>query len=363
MKLASLLILTAAGLIAGEPTGGATVDVLNPDGSGSNSYAFHIVPALTSLEPSSAAVGSPSFVLTATGAGFRSGDTIRWNGTQLETSFASSTTRTATVPGSLLTIPITASITVGSGDSISQALPFPVTAGSLPASSSAGIVNAASYQTSVAPGSAISIFGSNLASGEAKAAGLPLPKMLNGASVLINGSAAPLFYVSPGQVNAQVPFETPLGTASLVAQVDGRSSAPVQFQVVAAAPGVFSIFDTNHAIAQNYPGWSLNSAQNPGAPGQYVTVYLTGVGRVDNPVEAGKPAPSEPLSRALGEVKVRVGGKAAEVPYAGLTPGFVGLAQVNLIVPPDAPPGEQPLEITIGGVASNLTLLSIKAVR
>ena len=80
----------------------------------------------------------------------------------------------------------------------------------------AGVVNAANFQPPVAPGALISIFGSNLATGQAEAHALPLPTNLLGTMVFINGIAAPLLYVSPSQINAQVPYEIPPNTSATI---------------------------------------------------------------------------------------------------------------------------------------------------
>jgi uncharacterized protein (TIGR03437 family) len=213
---------------------------------------------------------------------------------------------------------------------------------------------------SIAPGSLISIYGLNLAAGSASAAGVPLPGLLGGTSVTINGTAAPLIFVSPLQLNVQVPFETRLGTATLVVQAGSLQSAPVHFEVTVAAPGVLMMAHSNHAIAQNDPDQSLNSPDAPAAPGQYVTVYLTGQGAVDHPVPTGAAPPAaDVLSVPLAAVEAWVGGQPAHVAFAGLAPGFVGLLQMNIVVP-DVPDGEQAFDVTIGGVAANRTLLSVQ---
>jgi uncharacterized protein (TIGR03437 family) len=211
---------------------------------------------------------------------------------------------------------------------------------------------------SIAPGSLISIYGVNLAAGTDSAAGVPLPNRLSGTSVTINGTAAPLIFVSPGQLNVQVPFETEVGTATLTVQAGSLTGAPVTFEVTAAAPGVFTMANGNHAVAQNNPDQSLNSADAPAIPGQYVTVYLTGQGAVDNPVPTGATPPGTPFSLPLAAMAARVGGQPATIAFAGLAPGFVGLVQMNIVMP-DVAAGEQTFEVSVGGVAANLTVLSV----
>ena len=109
-----------------------------------------------------------------------------------------------------------------------------------------GVVNGASFLPSnatwgaVARGAIVSIFGSNLATGTGGAVGLPLSNDINGTSVTIGGQAAALFFVSAGQINAQVPWGAPTGTVQLTVQTPGGTSAPVNVSVVDTAPGLFS---------------------------------------------------------------------------------------------------------------------------
>ena len=180
----------------------------------------------------------------------------------------------------------------------------------------------------------------------------------------VNGFAAPLLYVSPTLINAQLPFEVgPGAVARLVVEVDGSKSAPALFPVAATAPGV-SFLSTgsspNHAVAVNYVDGTLNAPDHPVAPGQYVILYLTGQGSLDSPLSTGYPAPPAPFLYPTADVQASVGGVAAQVRFAGLVPGWVGILQMNLLVP-NAPSGEQPLEIAIGGVSANPTTLSIQS--
>src|SRR5271166_4581928 len=149
-----------------------------------------------------------------------------------------------------------------------------------------GIVNAAGFQAPVAPGSIIAIFGTNLASVSESASTVPLPVTLGGASVLVNGTlAAPLFYVSAEQINAQLPFETPPGAATI--SVNG--SAPVSFPVAAFAPGIL-MYGNNRAVATNQY-YRLNSPDHPAMAGGWITVYMTGQGAVNPPVASGAASP------------------------------------------------------------------------
>jgi len=215
-----------------------------------------------------------------------------------------------------------------------------------------GIVNAAGFQAPVAPGSVISIFGTSLSSGSAGAAAVPLPTTLAGTSVLVNGRIpVPLFYVSPGQINAQLPYETPVGSATLT--ING--SAPMPFTVAASAPGIL-VYGSNRAVAVNQD-YSLNAPEHPALVGGWVTVYLSGEGAVNPAVVSGAASPN-PAALPMLPVTAAIGGQPADVLFAGLAPGGVGLFQVNLRIPTLAS-GDYPLIVTVGQGRSNAPLLAV----
>ena len=208
----------------------------------------------------------------------------------------------------------------------------------------------------MAPGALASIFGTNLASAAGSAANVPLPATLGGVSVAVNGRPAPLIYISPGQINFQVPYETSPGPASVTVTTSGRASLSFAFNVLAAAPGVFQS-DTSRAIAQNQDG-SLNGSTHAAAPGSTLVVYLTGQGPLDNAVASGASAPSQPLSRATQPFSATIGGQNAPIQFLGLTPGYVGLAQANISVPAMSK-GDYPLVIRVGGVTAKPANVSV----
>jgi uncharacterized protein (TIGR03437 family) len=213
-----------------------------------------------------------------------------------------------------------------------------------PAISSGGIVNAASFRNvnfGVARGAIISIFGSNLATGTVSVDRLPVPTQLPGSTtqVMFGTIAAPLFFVSPLQINAQVPFEIPATTSSVnvVVRNGGVSSAPVNVSVISGDPGVFSISQTGLGPGAILHGdGSLVTPANPVKPSEVLVIFCTGLGAVNPTVASGAGAPAaEPLARVSTVPAVTLAGRAAAVEFAGLAPGFVGLYQVNVRVPPD----------------------------
>ncbi len=226
----------------------------------------------------------------------------------------------------------------------------------LPSLTAAGIVNAASYRNGLAPGSLFTIFAGNLSGGTATAASASWATSWNGISVKINGIAAPLDYVSPTQINAQVPFEITPGTAQLTTGSNGTTAGPVALTIQSTAPGIF-VDASGRAPAINQDG-TLNRPGNPAPVGSYISVYLTGQGLVDQPVATGASPPIRTVSNTLARTTATIGGTPATVSFSGLAPGLVGLGQVNLLVP-SVPAGDQPVIVTIGEVASNSALISI----
>ena len=219
------------------------------------------------------------------------------------------------------------------------------------------LVDAATLQPGpVAPGSLISIFGSNFAATTLSATGWPLPKSLAGLALSIDGIPCPLLYVSPDQINAQLPFEAQPGSATAMLQLPQMPPAAIALTVAAAAPGIFTNGQDQPAV-QDADG-SPNGPGNPALAGSLISVYLTGQGAVAPHVASGMPAPASPLARAVFPVTAALGGRPAEIIFAGLSPGSVGLFQVNLRVPA-IESGAQRLVVTVGGVSSNAGIVHV----
>jgi uncharacterized protein (TIGR03437 family) len=233
----------------------------------------------------------------------------------------------------------------------SDAFVAKIAAGGTPTLPLGGVLNSASNGVGpVAPGSLVTVYGSSLAVTTQTASSAPWGISLAGAGVAVNGAAVPLAYGSAGQINFQLPYEARPGVASLTVTTSCGTSAPVSFQVAQAAPYIFQRAD-NTAIVQNQD-LSINGAGNGAKVSSVVTVYLTGIGPLDNPVGTGAAAPTSSLSRATLPVRVTIGNFDTAVQFLGLTPGFIGLAQANLVIP-NLSPGQYPIVIGIGGIASN----------
>ncbi|MCA2964562.1 MAG: hypothetical protein INH40_11695 [Acidobacteriaceae bacterium] len=228
-----------------------------------------------------------------------------------------------------------------------------------PALAAGGIVNGASFAAGpVAPGALVSLFGANFAPGLTQASTVPLPSQLAGVRVTAAGRPWPLVFVPPNQINVQVPYNAPPGPLAVtVSTAAGDSTATVQ--IVPAAPGIF-LRDGRRAIAQNQD-FRLNDPAAPAPRRSILTVYLTGQGPLDGPLDAGDPAPTTSLLRALAPPAATIGGRPANVLFLGLTPGFVGLAQANLEIPADSPAGAAvELTLSLNGQPANAATISIE---
>ncbi len=212
----------------------------------------------------------------------------------------------------------------------------------------------------LAPGMIVQIYGSNLASQVAVGSTIPLTTSLNNTSVIIGGVAAPLYFVSPGQINAQVPFELKSGTAyQVIVSANGALSTPNPIQLAADAPGI-AAFSSGGIIAEHGADGSLVTEASPAKPGEFLMFFVSGMGVTTNPVGSGQPSPNAPnLAQPIDQPTMTLNGVNVPVSFAGLTPTLVGLYQVNFQVPANAPNGDLQLVLTQTGGASNTTVLPV----
>ncbi len=249
-------------------------------------------------------------------------------------------------------------------------LTFPLGARPQPHINDGGIVNGASFAPgrALAPGAIASIFGDFLAEAVRGAIRLPLPLALYHTSVSFDhpdtGLSVPgrLFFVSPGQINAQVPWEfAGLPFALVKVRINDSVSAVYRLELSDYAPGIFT-YDAGgqkFGIVTHADG-QLVTTSNPARPSETVIVYATGVGPVDQPQVTGEAAPADPLARIRITPTATVDDQAAAVLFAGNAPGFVGLNQINLTIPAGARSGVRPLVLTANGIPSNTVNIAIQ---
>ena len=194
------------------------------------------------------------------------------------------------------------------------------------------IVNGASFEPLVSPGSVVSIFGTELASSTVAASSVPLSTSLNGVTVLVDGVEAPLYFVSDGQINAQIPFGITADRVEVVVVTPLGQSEPQTCALLPAAPGIFTLdSDGKGTPILLDPAFSL---LDTAAPSQRVILYATGLGETDPPAATGMGGSGgEPFNRVVDLPEVYIGGRQADVEFAGLAPGFVGVYQLNVVAP------------------------------
>jgi uncharacterized protein (TIGR03437 family) len=240
---------------------------------------------------------------------------------------------------------------------LSPALPV----GNKPLFISSGMVDGASGQPgAVTPGKIIVLYGSrigpaNLATAQVDAQGL-LANELSDAQVYFDGQPAPLLYASSGQLAAIVPYSVEGKRGTQVTVRNGLNlSDAVALPVTPVAPSVFSIDYTGRGQGAivNQDGVTVNSTRSPAAKGSIVSIYATGEGQTNPGGIDGLLARGATLPKPRLPVEVWIGGKRAEVLYAGAAPGQVaGLFQVNARIPDDTASGEASVEVKVGDAAS-----------
>jgi uncharacterized protein (TIGR03437 family) len=211
--------------------------------------------------------------------------------------------------------------------------------------SNATAVNAATFAEAqpVAAGSIAAIFGVFAGSQTGQAGAYPLPRKIGETEVFVDGQAAPLYFVSPGQVNVQLPAAQAIGPVVAEVRVGGNPVGRAPVNVVSLAPGLFA--------AAN-PDGRANSADAPAHPGETLAVYGTGFGPTTPAISDGAAAPASPLLTGAPP-NVFLEGRQLVVQFAGLAPGLAGVWQINVVLPNDAPTGPQLSLTMVSGVPSN----------
>ena len=202
----------------------------------------------------------------------------------------------------------------------------------------------------IAPGSIVQIYGSGLAGGTVIGGTIPLQTNLGGTSVIVGGILAPLYYVSAGQLNAQIPFElTPGQPYELIVNANGALTTPETIQLAAVSPGIAE-YASGYAIAQHVADASLITDASPAKPGEYVVVYLAGMGPTTIPVGSGAAAPTSPLAKTTNAPTITLNAETvSSISFSGLTPTLAGLYQIDLQVPADAANGDLTLVVNQPG--------------
>jgi uncharacterized protein (TIGR03437 family) len=245
---------------------------------------------------------------------------------------------------------------------------------------SGGITNIGNFSAdSAAPGEILAIFGDQLAAPgtSAQNPGLPpLATTLGSVQVLVNNVPAPLYFVSPGQVNFQLPYEAPTGQVTSVQVVSKGTPGNLRpLSVIASVPRLLvwpaSIVSGNYGIVVNQDFSLVLSSPvtgfstHPAKVGDTITIYCTGLGQTNPVGVTGAAATSSPL-QSISNVTISFGGLFTGNPittnafFAGLTPTAVGLYQVNVTIPAGVPTGAAvPVTVNVKGAFSNAVNIPI----
>ena len=226
-------------------------------------------------------------------------------------------------------------------------------------------VNAANYSNLVAPGSLASAFGAFPFASPAGASSFPIPTELGGFSLQFTGAPlSPLFYANSTQVNLQIPWELAgHAQATFTPTVNGQAAQPLAVNLVTYAPGIFSVNSSGTGqgaiLDQNY---HLVDSTHPAVPGVTVLqIFCTGLGPVTNQPATGAASPANPPATTTAIPTVTIGAAVSHVEFSGLAPGFVGLYQVNALVPSAAPAGNAvSVSLSIGGATSNTVTIAVQ---
>jgi len=217
----------------------------------------------------------------------------------------------------------------------------------------AGLVNGASFANGLAPNTILSLFGTNLswdtATVSSQASGV-MPTTLGDVQVFFENWPAYLYYVSPTQINLLVPSNLLPGTFHFWVDRQGTNGPVVSVTLGSAAPAMF-MYPAGTAIATHLDG-SLCTASAPATPGEIVTLWATGLGPTEPPLEDGVlPLTAQSLSD-MSQFEVLINGTAVDpsaILYAGVAPGYAGLYQVNVRLP-DLLPANPQIQLGLGGV-------------
>jgi uncharacterized protein (TIGR03437 family) len=333
--------------------------------------------ALTNLGQGTLAIGSVTATTTDGGS---------W----LTASPSSGGATVTLTPGSLAPGYYTGVVSIASNaanGTIAVPVSFQVAAKGAPVANYQGVVDNAIFGVDggpVSPGDIAALFGEQLSlDGATGASTVPLPTLLGGATVLVNGRAAPLYFTSYGQINLEIPLETAPGTALVEIQRDGLTGNTVSVQVAALAPRILLAQGTSFGAIQNAKDYSYPApvgyfgpgvASHPAQVGDVLTIYAIGLGPTNPAVGTNVPAPgSEPLARLttcpaskpctapVVQFGTSLFGTVPSTPsYAGLSPFFVGLYQINVAIPAGVPSGIIEVSLGFPGSVSNTAQIAVQ---
>ncbi len=280
-------------------------------------------------------------------------------------------------PGSMTPGPYQADITVvtnAANASVTIPIELDVLTPGPPVAYYQGVLDNALFTVGdpLAPGGIVALFGEQLSDSITQAQSLPLGDSLGSASVTVNGTPAPIYYASPGQLNLVIPYETSPGAAVVQVQRDGQTGNSVSINVQSAVPRLLPLGIDDYGIALLSDNVTFAIPTTPGIPSRpaqagvdTVVFYALGLGQTNPPATDGQPSPAgqiPPAQVVIGQEILPGTGINVTPAYAGLTPGSVGLYQINVPIPSNVPRGNAvPVYLDMGGgVLSNWVDIAIQ---
>ncbi|MGA7238045.1 MAG: hypothetical protein WBY44_20325 [Bryobacteraceae bacterium] len=193
---------------------------------------------------------------------------------------------------------------------------------------------------------------------------LPLPTTLNNTSVYLNDFAAPLLAVSPTQINLQIPWEIAgQQSVSVTVVTNGVTSMATTANISNLGPAILTVNQqgTGQGSILISGTSTIANAANPVNRTQAISIYCLGLGPITGTVNSGAANPLSAAYTSISSPQVTIGGIAGTVLYSGLAPNLVGLYQVNVQLPLNAPSGPAvPVVLKIGGVISNTVTIAVQ---
>jgi uncharacterized protein (TIGR03437 family) len=210
----------------------------------------------------------------------------------------------------------------------------------------------------LAPGSMARAYGTDLAAGSLPAPAVPLTTSLGETSLLIGGYEAPLYFISPGRVDVQIPVELESDRRhAVIISANGQYSVSDSLTLAPAQPGLLAGDDGQ--IVARHADLTLVSDRQPAQASETIVAYLSGMGATDPPIASGYASSRDVLATVQIVPTVTIDGKNAPLVFAGLSPGLVGVYEVQVKIPSGITEGRVPMVVTQNGVASNVAMLPV----
>jgi len=238
----------------------------------------------------------------------------------------------------------------------------------LPIASAGGVVNNGTFASgeALAQGDIAAVFGNQFSFDTPQsAATLPLATTLDTIQVLVNGTAAPLYYVSPTQINFEIPIDAAIGDSTVQVVRNGQPGNLVYLNITNSAPR-FILYEGGYGIMTTPDNALVGIPSNPVKAGDTIVIYALGLGPTSPSVPSGTASPVTPLASVPGTTQVCFGietpfyqAPCATAFFSGLTPNFVGLYQINVTIPSNVTPGNTTL-LLVNDVSSTSVNLAVQ---